>query len=1745
MWLAFLVVAGVALAIGYALGKRRSLTASTPPADFRTIATGDGVAELPDKLVILTIATEWDSSHGGLSTLNRELCVALAKLGHQVYCGVPRLLDSEVRAARTSGVVLLAPEPIPGTNDEQALNRPLSGVPKNVDVVIGHARKTGGAALAQVHYCGGRPKYVHFVHMDPHAIEWSKKADDRDREATRSAQERVDDEVAIGSRSALIIAVGPELRGAYATYFHHLKRGVYEFLPGLFESDWSDPPAPDYRCLVFGRAEDRELKGVNFAADAMHVLCSTQELRLAWLVIRGAPPGTGDQLHADLEARVGVKLRILVQEYTADRSEIVRTIRSASMVLMPSREEGFGLTGLEAISEGIPVLLSRTSGLAQALEERLPKFAGSHIIDVQDGADVASTRMRELLLEPEAAHERVVSLREAMRPIFNWERSARELVDLVRAATASSTGQPPPPSGGTSNHLFETFKRASSALLGWRQTLRFNNEWLDRPELATLLEHARKKKGPLVLLGKPGSGKSALLARMTSTLHAEDVAVLAIKADRLQAEVDTRDKLAKEIGLPTDLARALRASAELRPTVLAIDQLDALGDLVDEQTQRLTVLLQLIEDLTHDGVVAIVMSCRTFDFRHDVRFQRLEAETVELQSPSVSEIDRVLEKSKIDPTKLPPRLKEVLGTVQALDAFLQLKPAGQGALMESHQQLLDVLWRQSIGNGEESSVLEQAARQLANDMARKEELWLTWPVIEEAGLEAAVKTLIERGLLVEEDRRVAFAHQTLFDFGRARAFLMGPSLSEYVRLKQGALFVRPALWTSLGYLRSMAPSRYIEELEGLWLDPEIRMHIHSLLVEFVGQVPDPREREIALLVSQFSDDVWRPVAIDAIANRAPWFELLSKGHFPALMRGPSAAMMTRLLQYAYEFARDTVLELLETYWVGDTTKHPLIASVLAYAKVWPEKARELAHRLVRAGTLDRYTAEEVMRAVIATDPTFAPRLIGAELVRLRDAIEVEDPREAYKDLIGSVGGLDCLVDAATVAPREFAAEVWPWFIETVERIRYPGTSVRYGEDYCLGTSPQHAVGEGARALNESLAAWAIEDPDGIATFVSTWRDRDSVAVHRFLIMALEAGLPATAASAVAYLVEDERRLNVGDSSPIDDYSGQLIRKLTPHLSETDVQRLQTAIAGSRSIDPTDSDPEDQAQIAEYNKRHQLRLLRELGKERLPDEAKAAIEAFETSRPGAEDGHSDFRLAESPLSVTELLIMPDDEIIKFFEAWPDSRALGSSFIGVRFIGGSIELSRAFAEAAKRQPDRFLALLPRFTPNITENPVGDALEALAEVLPLEQIEDAVLSLHSRGFLRSHIHQRSPAYALERAARGKAEMRQPVLDLLETWLVDDVREDRAQKESKPAQEERSDPQSLIWAAGGGGSVPDGNYPILYALTAGYLRRAKPQVERWFTVLEGHIERRERPVVWNAMRRFLGDVLLVPKDRAERFLDKVFDQYPAVRDAQEGLIIIARAMHHMPSEVITRWLDGLEAGNWARRHQAFGELLVLFATRQEAPAWARERLERELKHFEESHSDGTGIMVGIAFAASNLWRELNRRSAVTDILDRVIRNASGIVATACMDAFRGKRTLLNDTDTERLLSALTAQPAVVASGRGSFFFEDLQDLLPGAAAQITDLLLALVGYIKVQGDRRFLMPHGSALVDTAMTLQRLRSPIRERGLELFEQLLSLGVYEAHEILSELDPAERSGPLRPPRRARASRRRRPSGAAS
>ena len=74
--------------------------------------------------------------------------------------------------------------------------------------------------------------------------------------------------------------------------------------------------------------------------------------------------------------------RLREQSYVKSRDSLKRLFCEADLVLIPSRREGFGLTGLEALSAGLPVLVSKNSGFGEAL--RKVPFGSSIVIDSDD-----------------------------------------------------------------------------------------------------------------------------------------------------------------------------------------------------------------------------------------------------------------------------------------------------------------------------------------------------------------------------------------------------------------------------------------------------------------------------------------------------------------------------------------------------------------------------------------------------------------------------------------------------------------------------------------------------------------------------------------------------------------------------------------------------------------------------------------------------------------------------------------------------------------------------------------------------------------------------------------------------------------------------------------------------------------------------------------------------------------------------------------------------------------------------------------------------------------------------------------------------------------------------------------------------------------------------------------------------------------------------------------------------------------
>ncbi|XP_070541290.1 uncharacterized protein [Ptychodera flava] len=64
------------------------------------------------------------------------------------------------------------------------------------------------------------------------------------------------------------------------------------------------------------------------------------------------------------------------------QKEIMEDLKQSHLFIMPSRSEPFGMVGMEAIAAGLPVLVTRHSGLADFIEDQFNIDAERMVVDV-------------------------------------------------------------------------------------------------------------------------------------------------------------------------------------------------------------------------------------------------------------------------------------------------------------------------------------------------------------------------------------------------------------------------------------------------------------------------------------------------------------------------------------------------------------------------------------------------------------------------------------------------------------------------------------------------------------------------------------------------------------------------------------------------------------------------------------------------------------------------------------------------------------------------------------------------------------------------------------------------------------------------------------------------------------------------------------------------------------------------------------------------------------------------------------------------------------------------------------------------------------------------------------------------------------------------------------------------------------------------------------------------------------------
>lgn len=1305
------------------------------------------------------------------------------------------------------------------------------------------------------------------------------------------------------------------------------------------------------------------------------------------------------------------------------------------------------------------------------------------------------------------------------------------------------------------NLVQNSLSRASRDLLSWPTTLQ-GGDWLERPELELLLQRITGEPCSLtLLLGPPGCGKSALLARLGQEMQLKNIPVLGIKADLLPEDILAPKALAEYLDLPQTVLATVQTLAEQGPVLVLVDQLDALADLVVQHSSRLRLLLNLIRDLESIPNVHIVASCREFERRHDPSLRNLDAEVLTLELLSWEAVAAVLESKGVRAGAWNPDIRETLRSPHALDTFLSLLTGNdESSLVNGFQGLLQTQWETKVLRVEDGALRASLLLSLANHMAERETLWLPLALFEDRY--EIIHKLVADGLLILEpgSGRVAFRHQTLYEFVRARSFLneVG-SLTATVLEKQASLRIRPQLWHTLVYLRRVDEKRYQDELKSLWVE-NIRPHLRMLLIEFIGSQSKPLRQEQQIAFENFDDPWFQRRFLNVVIGSQGWFEALRPMHFPMLMARPlsEAACIQPLLNSALSFAPHAVLALVDTHWLQHPDKDELSWRTLSMGSIapldssWVDRLERLATRM----DLSSWAIGHAASVVSAALPEEAPRLFAAWLAQKWQACRLNAVNAANSDnaqlnfqlhkittsLLESKDLYD-LPAIAEAAPCQFVETIWPLFCEMLEVVSEEAHPFVIGYRQCHALL-DHLDDEDTRlerpllvAIAKAMNAWASIDPSTFLNFLEANESVDLLVVQRLLAQALLALSATYPQVTLEYICSDPRRLVIGPYSDIHKYSKQLIETISPHLNDLQFERLERCIIEwSYYYAQPNDDAKTRHHRLRWNREHRLRLLRSLPKQRVSPPTLRLIMEEERAFPQLNDWDVKFsgvHCIGSPVSAEQMQKAQDEDILNLFAELTDEHQWDHP--RERMKGGAIQAGRELARLTENNAERVIGLIRKFPPGRNETPISDVLESLRKAnYDRNATFSLIKGLIDKGHTGVQFH-RACASAIEEAVDKDHPVPAELLNILESWLI------AAAPASETVVEERSIPEhkeSILWGHGGMVSLPAGNFPILAALCKACLIPTPILSDRWLSLLERHLTRTESPKVWATIAwRYLRWLNLANHARAEEFLNQLFSNYPMVLGTVQGIHLMAYLQHWVSPDNAQRWLATM-AQEEDSGSMGSGELLMLRRVLFPKEKWAQDQINAVLTATEIETLEQR---IGIVHAIVHLWPEPDHRQLAHEYLLKLVESPHEDILHALGNIFLSD-AFLPDEPTRSLFDALCEHPTLLRDQRAEHLAEHLEALViyePKRVARLANALLDQVGEAMANISTAWYLSSESLLA-VALALQDMDEPYRTDGVALFERMLEFNLPQAHQMTLDLDkrtPNMTAGS--PPRRRR------------
>lgn len=401
-----------------------------------------------EKITTVFLADEWGFSKGGINVFNRLLCEAMGTIeAVKVLCVSTNVDEDEIAMAAKGGIQLVnisGRDFLKASSIISALKKYINIEYKNI-VFIGHDIKTGDIALkCKDELLGSKCAIIH--HM-AYAEYYSIVNRDSGLSENKEQEQR-----RILQSADIIFANGPVLEKSAQDIVGN-KVPVVRILPGIADVEPRVQVNNSFKVVTFGRIEQGEglkrnnsiIKQTYLAvaawADFTNKYIQNQETMMK---IYGKNEND-DSVDSDMDQLVkeysSSVYAISVVKYEEDRNKLLEVLSEFSLCLVLSLREGFGLTALEAISAGVPLIVSKRSGFYKALEDfRLESYVQG--VDIQgkpeypfyseDDLKNVSKAMYHIFINQRDVKSRAIELRKKLLEAgFTWPQCAETILSNI------------------------------------------------------------------------------------------------------------------------------------------------------------------------------------------------------------------------------------------------------------------------------------------------------------------------------------------------------------------------------------------------------------------------------------------------------------------------------------------------------------------------------------------------------------------------------------------------------------------------------------------------------------------------------------------------------------------------------------------------------------------------------------------------------------------------------------------------------------------------------------------------------------------------------------------------------------------------------------------------------------------------------------------------------------------------------------------------------------------------------------------------------------------------------------------------------------------------------------------------------------------------------------------------------------------------------------------------------------------